>query len=88
MGKVACFAVDGLELWFNSSDHLSHQIHVRRPGKWEIRVYFLVMTEETVEYDVKWGSTPGRRVLDTLKALVIEHREELLLEWEAKVCLG
>ena len=86
MGKVACFAVAGLELWFNSNDHLPHHIHVSRVGEWEIRVYFLEVTEDTLSFDAKWGSGPSRRVREALKNLVLLHREELLLEWEKKVC--
>src|ERR1017187_7070431 len=45
VGRVEAFALDGLELWFNSSDHLPEHVHVKRRGQWEIRVYFLLCTE-------------------------------------------
>ena len=86
VGKVSCFAIAGLELWFNSNDHLPHHFHVSRVGEWEIRVYFLEVTEDTLSYDVKWGPIPSRRVRDSIRNLVVQHRESLLLEWEEKVC--
>ena len=40
MGKVDAVVLEGLDLWFNSSDRPPH-LHARRRGEWEIRVYFL-----------------------------------------------
>ncbi len=89
MGKVDCFQVPGVELYFNSSDHLPPHFHVHKPDKWEIRVYFLTSTESGLHYDVKWlsgGSVPAP-ILKELLVNVLAHRVELLLEWERKVCL-
>jgi hypothetical protein len=86
VGKVSCFQIPGLDLWFNSNDHLPHHFHATRVGDWEIRVYFLEVTEETFPYEVKWGSVPSRRVRDALRQLTLAHRDELLLEREEKVC--
>ncbi len=55
MGKVEAFALEGLELWFNSSDHDPPHIHVTRRGKWEIRVFFLMCTDAKLDFNRKWG---------------------------------
>jgi hypothetical protein len=36
--RLDAFSVAGLELFFNSLDHLPPHFHARRPGEWEIRV--------------------------------------------------
>ncbi|NCR39243.1 MAG: DUF4160 domain-containing protein [Microcystis aeruginosa W13-11] len=48
MGKVESFNLDGLDLFFNSHDHLPPHFHVRKPGQWEIRVFFLLCNQENV----------------------------------------
>jgi len=61
---VDAFEIDGLDLWFNSSDHLPPHFHARKPGEWEVRVYILVTTAEELAYSFKWPKTgatiPGR----------------------------
>ncbi len=88
MGKVEAFFVVGLDLWFNSSDHLPPHIHARKRGTWEIRVYFLTSRERQLEYEMKWtgtGAGPNRREREALLRGFLQHRDELLLEWETKV---
>ena len=46
MGKVESFNLDGLDLFFNSHDHLPPHFHVRKPGQGEIRVFFLLCNQE------------------------------------------
>ena len=41
MPKVDAFSLPGLEVLFYSGDHLPPHIHVRKTGKWEIRLYFI-----------------------------------------------
>ena len=36
MGRVDAFAVPGVELWFNSSDHLPPHFHASQVGEWEV----------------------------------------------------
>ena len=55
MGRVESVATEGLELWFNSSDHLPQHFHLKRRGEWEIRVYFLLCTDGDLVFDRKWG---------------------------------
>jgi hypothetical protein len=88
MGKVDCFQVPGVELYFNSSDHMPPHFHAHRTDEWEIRVYFLTSTESWLNYDVKWpqGGKPPAPVLKDLLSNVLTHREDLLREWERKVC--
>ena len=88
LARVAAFAVAGLDLWFNSSDHIPPHFHARKPGTWEIRVFFLLCTEDALAFEVKWppdATGPNRRERDALLRGALDHRVALLLEWEQKV---
>ncbi len=86
MGQVDAFVVGGLDLWFNSDDHRPPHFHARRPGEWEIRVFFLTCTIRDLRFEIKWGRGPGRTYRRELLARVEEYRDRLLEEWECKVC--
>lgn len=86
LGRVDCIAAEGLRLWFNSNDHLPPHFHATRTGEWEIRVYFLRCAERHLDFDLKWGQRPPRKMLERLVGLVLENRVALLQEWEQKVC--
>lgn len=86
MGSVDSIAVAGLELWFNSNDHLPPHFHAEKTGEWEVRVYFL--REQREMFETKWTARrgrPSRGDLKELATLVETHRAELLAEWEQKV---
>jgi len=88
LGKVTAILIPGLDLWFNSSDHLPPHFHARKPGCWEIRVYILLCHGKHLEWTLKWprhGSRPGRKEREAILAATLERRTELLAEWEAKV---
>ena len=90
LGRVECFAFPGIDLWFNSSDHDPPHFHARKPGVWEIRVYFRSCTEHDLDFSTKFlfhGLGPSRRERRGLLDLVLAHQGELYEEWEAKVCL-
>ena len=86
LGRVDVFVIAGLDLWFNSHDHGPPHFHARRPGEWEIRVYFLSSTEERLDFEVRWGREPPGAYVRTLTEHVTTGRAELLNEWEQKVC--
>jgi hypothetical protein len=87
LGQVEAFTIQGLQLWFNSSDHLPQHLHVKRRGEWEIRVFFLECTEGQLAYEHKWGrKQPSARDRAVILAAVLEHQVALLKEWEGKVC--
>ena len=87
VGKVEAVVLEGLDLWFNSSDHLPPHLHARRRGEWEIRVYFLLCTDDELAFDCKWAKKdPTVKALARIRKAVVEHRAELLREWEQKVC--
>jgi hypothetical protein len=86
VGKVDAFVIDGLVLWFNSSDHLPAHIHVKRHGAWEIRVYFLFCADGRLEFDYKWGKGVSAAFKAKILKAVLEHQAALLIEWEKKVC--
>lgn len=91
MGTVDAFAISGLDLWFNSSDHLPPHFHARRVGEWEVRVFFLLCTETHMEWSMKWMDKKrgiGRRDLEALRQGAVRFRAELLEEWERKVAYG
>jgi hypothetical protein len=85
VGKVSVLIEDGLELFFNSSDHLPPHFHAERPGEWEVRVFFLREEHQMVE--LKWGKLKkqSKKQLGTLCANVAAARGVLMKEWEQKV---
>ena len=89
MGKVTVIAIAGLDLWFNSSDHLPPHFHVTKGGQWEIRVYWLTTTEAALTWDLKWpkkkGTGPSAAMQKELRKAVVANRAALLTEWQEKV---
>lgn len=86
MGRVTSFALAGLELWFNSDDHMPPHFHAERPGEWEVRVYFLRDRADMSE--TRWTTRPGRPSqgdLRRLAGLAEANRAALVTEWEQKV---
>ncbi len=90
MGKVESFKLEGLDLFFNSNDHMPPHIHVRKPGAWEIRVYFLLCRKEKgLVFDIKYplNAQVSSKEENRILKLVLENRSKLLMEWERKVCI-
>ena len=88
MGKVDAFSIDGLRLWFNSSDHRPPHFHVKKPGDWEIRVFILTTQENSLDFNIKVlfsKRQPTSAEQKKIANLVVTHREALLEEWETKV---
>lgn len=88
MGRVDSFSVLGVDLWFNSSDHMPPHFHASRRGEWEVRVFFLLCTEERLEWSLKWKDQRRAipwRALEALRDGSVRFRVELFAEWEAKV---
>lgn len=81
VGKVDAVVLDGLDLWFNSSDHPPPHLHARRRGEWETRVYFLLCTDDELVFDCKWAKkNPSAKALARIRKSVVECRVELLRE--------
>jgi len=85
VGKVTCFQVPGIDIWFNSNDHLPPHFHAERAGEWHVRVFFLRAPEEMLER--KWGKGPSPRDRRLLALGAQVHRSLLLEEWAMKVHL-
>jgi hypothetical protein len=87
LGRVEAISIPGLDLWFNSADHLPPHFHARKPGRWEIRVYILECSESRLALTLKWPGSGGPRPRDQcrLLAATLAKREALLAEWERKV---
>jgi hypothetical protein len=86
VGKVTSFSLAGLDLWFNSDDHLPPHFHAEKPGEWEVRVYFL--RERADMFEAKWtarAGKPSRGDLRALGTLAEANRAVVLVEWEHKV---
>jgi hypothetical protein len=86
VGRVTSFALAGLELWFNSDDHMPPHFHAERPGEWEVRVYFLRDRADMCE--TRWTTRRGRPSqgdLSRLAGLAEANRVALATEWELKV---
>ena len=91
MGKVQCFQLAGMDVWFNSSDHEPPHFHVRKPDTWEIRVFFGACKHGKLAFNLKFppsGSGPSGKEQRKILSLVLQHRETLYAEWEAKVDRG
>ena len=75
-----------LEAHESKADHLPAHIHAKRRGAWEIRVYFLLCAEGSLEFDYKWGRGVTAAFKSRILQKVLEHQAALLVEWETKVC--
>src|ERR1700704_3915957 len=53
MAKMECFAIDGIETWFFSNEHLPPHFHAKRKGQWEVRVHFLEYSTSEM-FQVVW----------------------------------
>lgn len=90
MAKVQSFKIDGLDLFFNSNDHSPEHFHARKSGAWEIRVYFMLSSQENgLIFDCKYPPNPqiSSKEKNKILKLVLENRSKLLDEWEKKVCI-
>jgi len=85
MARLKCFSIDGLELWFWPKDHEPPHFHAKRAGDWEIRIYFLENSAIKM-FEVKWADRqPSKGDRRLLEECVVQHRAEILQEWEQKV---
>lgn len=79
-------SVTGIELWFNSNDHLPPHFHAERLGDWQIKVHFMRVQSEMVE--VVYTARPRHPTKGELKELLLQaetHRVALLKEFDRKV---
>ncbi|MEY4582270.1 MAG: hypothetical protein RL701_6973 [Pseudomonadota bacterium] len=86
MPRVVCVSVNGIELWFNSNDHLPPHFHAELSGDWHVKVHFMRDRSEMIE--VVYTSRPRQPRGRDLKELLQQaeaHRVPLLREFEAKV---
>jgi hypothetical protein len=84
--KVACFAVAGVELWFNSNDHLPPHFHAEKVREWQVRVFFIEGARGM--FEVVYSNRKNRPSKSDLKEIVQlteAHRAELLAQWEVAV---
>ena len=83
MPKVACFEIPGLSCWFWSNDHDPPHFHMKRDGEWELKVNFA--EGKARMFELVWGDPPRTKLLRQIERTVVEHRVQLLAEWEANV---
>ena len=79
MASVSAFAISGLKIWFWSNDHEPPHFHVKKRGKWEIKIAFLEDAPQMIE--VVFGK-PTAKVVKEIKELAAQHRLELLEQWQ------
>ena len=92
MGTVSVFSIEGLDIYFNSSDHYPPHFHAES-AHWEIRVYIdTSSTDKGLDFDYKRPKQPSKRFHGITKKqrrqlleMVINHRVELLEECQEKV---
>jgi hypothetical protein len=88
LGKVTAFTIEGLDLWFNSNDHLPPHFHAGKSGCWEVRVFIVEEKDGEPTFEKNWprdGSGPARQDRDAILKATKQHRVALLEEWERKV---
>lgn len=86
MPKVACFAVAGVRLWFNSNDHMPPHFHAEKVREWQVRVYLIDGARQMIE--VMYSTRTNRPSKSDLKEIVDKtraHRDELYQQWQAAV---
>lgn len=83
MPDVQCVSLSGLEMWFNSRDHLPPHFHAEKKDDWEVKVMFM---RQPPDIELAWGSPSGRDK-KRLRESAERHRLELLTEWERAVCI-
>ncbi len=89
MPKVTTFQLVGLNLWFNSNDHLPPHFHAEKAGEWEVRVLIMRDPDEMIEVVVSFkANKPSRGDLKALRITTEKHRAALLKEWETKVLVN
>lgn len=89
VSKVHAFKIDGLYVYFRSSDHTPPHFHVKKAGHWEIRVFILTCHKKKLDFNVKWSKKGKPTAAEKRKILeqVLVGRQKLLEEWEEKVCV-
>jgi hypothetical protein len=83
MPKVVAFEIPGLSCWFWSDDHDPPHFHVKKKGKWEMRVKFLLTDHDM--FELVWGDKPSGKELRHLRTVVTANLTQLLAEWEENV---
>jgi hypothetical protein len=92
---VSAFSIDGLDIYFNSSDHNPPHIHVES-ASWHIRVFIdSSSVERGLHYKYKQPKYPPKNFQGITKKQrkllldkVVECRDILIMEWQEKVNVG
>lgn len=80
MATVTAFQISRLKIWFWSNDHEPPHFHVKRRGEWEVKVSFMLAPDEMIE--ILGSGRPSKKELKALTQLAVEHRLELLEQWQ------
>jgi Domain of unknown function (DUF4160) len=83
MAQVRAFQVPGIRLLIPSGDHQPPHIHAsKRGGDWAAKVYINAGRGQMIELIRPPGARIGSGDRSAIEDGVINHRAELLLEWE------
>ena len=91
MARVECITIAGMDVFFNSNDHGPPHFHVRKPDRWEVRIYFRSCTSKKLSYSVKFAlrsKGPTGRERTAILNAVRDNLAALTMEWEQKVQTG
>ena len=78
----------GLRFFYESNDHYPAHFHVQKDGAWNIRVYFLKCTEDTLNFDFKWpkkGQSVDAKTQKMIREKIVGKQGDLLKEFEKVV---
>ena len=91
LGRIEEFSFKELQAFFRSSDHHPPHFHVKKSGKWEIRVYILTSSKNGLDYSFKFpknkSATLTSKEEKAILRFVTSNREKLLLDWSTQVCV-
>jgi hypothetical protein len=91
LGKIEEFSLKGLQAFFRSSDHHPPHFHVKKSGRWEIRVYILTSSKNGLDYSFKFPKNKSVTLTSkeekAILGFVTSNREKLLLDWSTQVCV-
>jgi hypothetical protein len=91
LGRIEEFSFQGLRAFFRSNDHRPPHFHVKRPGRWEIKVYILTSSKNRLDYSFKFPKNNSVILTSqeekAILGFVTRNREKLLLDWQTQVCI-
>jgi hypothetical protein len=83
LGKIEEFSFKDLQAFFRSSDHLPPHFHVKKSGRWEIKVYILTSSKDGLDYSFKFPKNKSVTLTSKFDSKIAK-RIKSAWEWEAQ----